>query len=60
MLQNDTDFTAFRKKNITGWNFAVVEGFQDYHRMSDTVENLERLYLRDTLRAYRLPDFIRP
>lgn len=40
MLQNDTDFTAFRKKNIAGLNFAVVEGFQHYHHMSDTMENL--------------------
>ncbi|MFP3497032.1 M28 family metallopeptidase [Pseudomonas sp. SIMBA_059] len=40
MLQNDTDFTVFRKRNIAGLNFAVVEGFEHYHHMSDTVENL--------------------
>lgn len=40
MLQNDTDFTVFRKNNIAGLNFAVVEGFQHYHRMSDTAETL--------------------
>ena len=40
MLQNDTDMTAFKPYNVTGLNFAVVEGFEHYHHMSDTVENL--------------------
>ncbi|MEG8234009.1 M28 family metallopeptidase [Pseudomonas orientalis] len=40
MLQNDTDFTVFREHNIAGLNFAVVEGFEHYHHMSDTVDNL--------------------
>ncbi|MCG3472303.1 M28 family metallopeptidase [Xenorhabdus bovienii] len=40
MLQNDTDFTAFQSYNVIGLNFAVVEGFEHYHHMSDTVENL--------------------
>ncbi|TVT83039.1 M28 family metallopeptidase [Pseudomonas sp. H3(2019)] len=40
MLQNDTDFTAFKRQNVNGLNFAVVEGFEHYHHMSDTVENL--------------------
>lgn len=30
MLQNDTDFTAFKPYNVAGLNFAVVEGFEHY------------------------------
>ena len=39
-LQNDTDFTVFKRQNVTGLNFAVVEGLEHYHHMSDTAENL--------------------
>ncbi|PHM25654.1 M28 family metallopeptidase [Xenorhabdus ehlersii] len=40
ILQNDTDYTVFKEKGIAGLNFAVVQGFEHYHRMSDTLENL--------------------
>ncbi|WP_319926111.1 M28 family metallopeptidase [Xenorhabdus littoralis] len=53
MLQNDTDYTVFKKKGITGLNFAVVQGFEHYHRMSDTIENIspETLFqYQDTVR----------
>ncbi|WBF45727.1 M28 family metallopeptidase [Serratia rubidaea] len=45
MLQNDTDLTAFKPLHRAGLNFAVVEGFEHYHHMSDTVENLPLLTL---------------
>ncbi|MCY1406612.1 Peptidase family M28 [compost metagenome] len=41
MLQNDTDFTAFKHQNLAGLNFAIIEGFEHYHHMSDTVDNLK-------------------
>ncbi|MQL48562.1 M28 family peptidase [Photorhabdus khanii] len=40
MMQNDTDFTVFKNKELAGLNFAVVQGFEHYHRMSDSVENI--------------------
>ncbi|KTL61700.1 hypothetical protein AA106_07945 [Photorhabdus laumondii subsp. laumondii] len=40
MMQNDTDFTVFKNKGLAGLNFAVVQGFEHYHRMNDSVENI--------------------
>ncbi|MCW7548728.1 M28 family metallopeptidase [Photorhabdus sp. APURE] len=40
MLQNNTDFSVFLDKGFTGMNFATILGYEHYHRMSDTVENL--------------------
>ncbi|MEQ2017147.1 M28 family metallopeptidase [Photorhabdus bodei] len=40
MLQNNTDFSVFLNKGFTGMNFATILGYEHYHRMSDTVENL--------------------
>lgn len=40
MLQNDTDFTIFKSTGMVGLNFAVIEGFEHYHHMSDTIDNI--------------------
>lgn len=40
MLKNDTDFSVFLDMGFTGMNFATILGDEHYHRMSDTVENL--------------------
>ncbi|PQQ42496.1 hypothetical protein C6H65_03515 [Photorhabdus luminescens] len=40
MLQNNTDFSVFLDRGFTGMNFATILGYEHYHRMSDTVENL--------------------
>ncbi|MEK9495095.1 M28 family metallopeptidase [Photorhabdus sp. P32] len=40
MLQNNTGFSVFLAKGFTGMNFATILGYEHYHRMSDTVENL--------------------
>ncbi|OCQ51465.1 Aminopeptidase YwaD precursor [Photorhabdus australis subsp. thailandensis] len=39
-LKNDTDFSVFLDMGFTGMNFATILGYEHYHRMSDTVENL--------------------
>ncbi|MFD6889362.1 M20/M25/M40 family metallo-hydrolase [Streptomyces sp. NPDC059957] len=41
-MPNGSDFTAFRDAGATGLNFAFIEGFQDYHDASDSVERLDR------------------
>ncbi|MGD2087033.1 MAG: M20/M25/M40 family metallo-hydrolase [Candidatus Aminicenantes bacterium] len=39
-MPNDTDFTIFKKAGCSGFNAAFVEGFVNYHSMTDTPENL--------------------
>lgn len=40
ILPNDTDFSEFRKTPIAGVNSANIEGFVNYHSMTDTPENV--------------------
>ncbi|MBC3881981.1 M28 family peptidase [Undibacterium sp. LX40W] len=39
-LPNDTDFSVFRKKDLPGLNFAMIENFSSYHTRHDKGENL--------------------
>jgi len=41
-MPNDTDFSVFKRAKYDGLNFAMVEGFENYHASSDTVENLSK------------------
>lgn len=40
LLPNDSDFTYFKEMDIAGINFAMIDGFVNYHSMTDTPENL--------------------
>jgi hypothetical protein len=40
-LPNDTDFTVFRRAGMKGFNFAYIDGYEHYHRLSDNVENID-------------------
>lgn len=40
IMPNDTDFSEFKKEDIAGINSACVEGFVNYHSMTDTPENI--------------------
>lgn len=40
-LPNDTDFSAFRSAEVTGLNFAYLDGFLRYHTALDDVEHLD-------------------
>ncbi len=40
-MPNSTDFTRFKKGNYTGINQANVDGFANYHNMTDTPENID-------------------
>ena len=40
ILPNDTDFTVFKKKGISGLNMAYIENVNHYHTRADSLENL--------------------
>ncbi len=40
VLPNATDFTEFKKASLSGLNAAIVDGFVNYHSMTDSPENL--------------------
>jgi hypothetical protein len=40
MMPNYTDFTIFKNKGISGFNVAIVEGYENYHSPTDRKENL--------------------
>ena len=40
-MPNSTDFTRFKRGNYTGINQANVDGFANYHNMTDTPENID-------------------
>lgn len=40
-LPNDTDFTVFRGAGMKGLNFAYIDGYEHYHRLSDNAENID-------------------
>lgn len=39
-LPNNTDFTIFREAGYTGINSAFIDGFVNYHKLTDSPENL--------------------
>ncbi|HET8887651.1 MAG TPA: M20/M25/M40 family metallo-hydrolase [Candidatus Angelobacter sp.] len=41
-LPNDTDLTVFKRAGYQGLNFAFIEGVMNYHRATDTLQNLNR------------------
>ena len=41
-LPNDTDLTVFKRAGYQGLNFAFIEGVMNYHRATDTLQNLSR------------------
>lgn len=41
-LPNSTDYTVFKETGIAGLNNAFIEGFVNYHSMTDRPENLDR------------------
>jgi Peptidase family M28 len=40
-LPNDTDYTVFKEAGITGLNNAFIDGFVNYHSMTDKAANLD-------------------
>ncbi|SKA45470.1 Peptidase family M28 [Chitinophaga eiseniae] len=40
-MPNASDFTVFKNKGIPGWNTAFIEGYSNYHSMTDTPGNLD-------------------
>jgi hypothetical protein len=40
-MPNNTDFTIFRNAGIAGFNAAFVDGYVNYHSMTDTPGNLD-------------------
>lgn len=42
LLPNSTDYTVFKTAGIAGLNNALIEGFVNYHSMTDRPENLDR------------------
>ena len=41
LMPNNTDFTAFRRAGLSGFNAAFIDGFVNYHSMTDTPQNLD-------------------
>jgi hypothetical protein len=41
-MPNDTDLTVFKQAGYPGLNFAFIEGVINYHRATDTIQNLNR------------------
>jgi hypothetical protein len=41
MLPNYSDFTVFKKAGLPGFNIGFIDGFDSYHSMTDTPENLD-------------------
>ena len=40
-LPNNTDFTIFRQAGYSGVNSAIIDGFANYHKLTDSPENLD-------------------
>ncbi len=45
-MPNDTDFTPFRERRLTGLNSAFMDGFVHYHSMTDRPERLDQRSLQ--------------
>ena len=46
LLPNDTDLTIFRKKGLSGLNFAYIDGVPSYHTQLDSVSELDERSLQ--------------
>ena len=46
LMPNNTDLTIFKGAGLKGLNFAFVEGVENYHKATDTPENLDRRSLQ--------------
>jgi len=42
LMPNDTDFTHFKKLQLGGISMAMIDGFVNYHSMTDTPENIDK------------------
>jgi hypothetical protein len=47
ILPNSTDLLPFSKKDIPGFDFAYIDGFVNYHAMTDRPENMDRNTLQE-------------
>jgi len=45
-MPNNTDFTIFRRKGLTGLNFAFIGGWKYYHTPNDNLQNIDRRSLQ--------------
>jgi len=45
-LPNDTDLTVFKKAGMPGMNFAFIKDVKNYHKPTDTIENLSKRSLQ--------------
>jgi hypothetical protein len=48
VIPNSTDLLPFSKKNIPGLDFAFVDGFVNYHAMTDRPEDMDRNSFQET------------
>ena len=46
LMPNYTDMNVFKEAGMVGLNFAFVDGVENYHRATDTPENLDRRSLQ--------------
>ena len=42
LMPNNTDFTHFKKLDLGGISMALVDGYVNYHSMTDTPENMDK------------------
>ena len=63
LIPNDSDFTLFKDTKISGLNSAFIEGFSNYHSMTDTPENINLgslqhhgVHMLDLIRHFDLQD----
>ncbi len=47
LLPNDTDFTIFKEAGYQGWNFAYIQGVNQYHTPLDDSANLSARSVQD-------------
>ena len=48
VLPNSTDLLPFSRKNIPGLDFAYIDGFVNYHAMTDRPEDMDRNTFQET------------
>ncbi len=48
LIPNSGDLLPFSKKNIPGFDFAFVDGFVNYHAMTDRPEDIDRNSFQET------------
>lgn len=45
-MPNNTDFTVFKRKGLTGLNFAFIGGWKYYHSVNDNLDNIDHASLQ--------------